>query len=157
MGYQIEYIVAAPEQAIRSWLETLSGFFYPDPGDVTFGWEGGLRSGSDSFIADAVADVTKFSLGAKYSWLFNEYPPTVDFARRFEREFWRKVGPFPLIRLDEFLRAEWEKHVGKQWWQIDKPAAPLLDWLATREPTHWTLLFPRDAGSQPVRPGGAGG
>jgi hypothetical protein len=145
VGHNSEYVVAAPEQAVRDWLATLSGFDTTDPDDSSLGWEGDLDSGG-SFWAYPVAGVTLFALSAKYTWFFNGDPPTLDFARRFERDVWRGVGPYELVRLDESLRSQWEQHVGREWWQIDTPLSPLLDWLAAEEQTHWRLLKP-DGGS----------
>jgi hypothetical protein len=141
MGYNIEYLVAVPKQAVRGWLESLSGFFMPEPGDVELDWEGQLEA-EGTFWAHVQPKATHFVLAAKYSWLFSEHPPTVDFARRFERAFWKGVGEFPLIRLDEWLRADWEQNMQHEWWQVERPVETLLQWLADNETTHWIVRTP---------------
>jgi hypothetical protein len=146
MGHRIEYIVAAPQQRIREWLVAATdGFFFPladDDGNVC--WEGDLKSGG-GFFAYPMPEVTLFALAARYTWLFNRDAATLDFTSRFEEEFWRGVGPYQLIRLDELLRAEWEMYAGREWWQIENPWPQLLDWLAMQEPTHWHLLTPTNS------------
>jgi hypothetical protein len=141
MGHNIEYIVAAPKSAVQSWLESLPGFFMPEPGDVELAWEGHLEA-KDTFWAHVQPKATNFVLAAKYSWLFNEDPSTIDFSRRFEKAFWKGVGDLPLIRLDELLRREWERSVNSEWWQVERPVETLLLWLAAHETTHWSVVTP---------------
>ena len=141
MGHNVEYIVEAPRQAVQGWLESLSGIFMPEPEDVELAWEGKL-SPEDAFWAYSQTNATKFALTAKYSWLFDEHPPTVDFARRFEKAFWKGVGEFPLIRLDELLRGNWEQSVKHEWWQIERPVKTLVQWLVENATTHWSVHTP---------------
>ena len=101
MGHQIEYFASVPEPSVRCWLDRLSGFYCSEPGDVPFCWEGSLRSGG-TFWANIAPHACNFSLDMKYSGLYCEEQPAVDFARRFEVEFWEQFDTVPLLRVDEF-------------------------------------------------------
>jgi hypothetical protein len=69
----------------------------------------------------------------------------VDFARRFEAEFWSGHGPVPLIRLDEYLFNEWQREVRQEWEDLANPVELLLEWLQSRD-SHWHLLDPPEGG-----------
>jgi len=131
VGHQIEYFAAVPEANVRGWLDRLDGFYCSDPGDVPFSWEGQLRSGGTVWAHMAPA-ACNFSLAMKYTALWSGWPPAVDFARRFEAEFWEQFGPVPLLRVDEFLVGEWFRGVGREWEQFERPAEELAEWLRAR-------------------------
>jgi hypothetical protein len=141
MGHQIEYMAAVSEQAVQQWLAQLDGFYCSDPGEVPVSWEGALRSGG-TFWAHMTAEACNFSLAMKYSGLYHGNTPAVDFANRFEVEFWNVFGPVPLLRLDEYLFNAWQSETGQEWEAIANPVDALLNWLHSRD-SHWHLLAPR--------------
>jgi hypothetical protein len=144
MGHQIEYFASVPELNVRRWLDQLDGFYCSDPGDVPFCWEGGLRSGG-TFWANMAPEVGNFSLAMKYSGFYHRQPIAVDFARRFEAEFWAACGAIPLLRLDEYLLGEWHQAVGREWEDLTNPVEELRTWLQSRD-SHWDWLVPDPSG-----------
>lgn len=145
VGHQIEYLASVPEPVVRRWLDRLSGFHYSDVDDPMRNWEGQLASGG-TFWAHMAPTVCNFSLGMKYSGLVSAWPPAVDFARRFESEFWEEFGPIPLLRLDEFLMGEWFRAVGRDWWEVTQPVKELWAWLQSRDGhSDWLAPETRDA------------
>lgn len=143
MGYQIEYFALVFEPYVREWLAKLDGFYCSDPGDVPFSWEGELRSGG-TFWARLAPTACNFLLAMKYTPLYHGDLPAVDFARRFETEFWEQFGSIPLLRVDEFLVGEWYRAVGRDWEEFKNPVEELTYWLRTQEEhdDHWHLLVP---------------
>jgi hypothetical protein len=150
VGHQIEYFASLPEPAVHQWLNRLNGFYCSDPRDVPFSWEGKLRSGG-TFWAHMAPSACNFSLAMKYSCLYHGDLPAVDFARRFEAEFWEHFGPVPLLRVDEFLVGEWSRAVSREWEEFERPAEELAEWLRTRDEydDHWHLLAPGRSHAEP--------
>lgn len=140
MGHQVEYFVNVERPSVRSWLDRLKGFYCHEPDDRTEEWEGELASGG-TFWAHMMPAACNFSLCLKYSGLYYREAPAVDFATRFEAEFWNGVGRVPLVRVDEYLIGEWYRAVVRDWEDMDDPAGSLLSWLKGRD-SHWHLLFP---------------
>jgi len=147
VGHQIEYFASVPEPAVRRWLDRLDGFYCSDSGDVPFGWEGSLRSGG-TFWAYMAPQACNFSLAVKYSGLYHQQQPAVDFAQRFESEFWEQFGSVPLLRVDEYLVGEWFRAVGREWEECERPVEELLAWLQSRD-SHWHLLTPDARNAEP--------
>lgn len=151
MGHQIEYFAPTPEPAVREWLDRLDGFYCSDPGHVPFSWEGQLRS-VGTFWAHMAPAACNFSLAMNYSGLWSGWPPAVDFARRFEAEFWEHFGPVPqLLRVDEFLVGEWCRAVGRKWQEFERPSEELAAWLRAQDEydDHWHLLTPDRRHAEP--------
>jgi hypothetical protein len=86
-----------------------------------------------------------FALRLKYSGLYYQEPPAVDFARRFEEEFWGQFGAVPLLRVDEFRVNEWCRDTGRDWWEFPQPVEELRAWLQSRD-SHWHWLEPKAGG-----------
>jgi hypothetical protein len=146
MGHQIEYFASVPEPSVRRWLDRLGGFYCSDPGEVPFSWEGSLCSGG-TFWANMAPHACNFSLDMKYSGLYFAQQPAVDFARRFEAEFWEQFDTVPLLRVDEFRVNEWYRAVDREWQDYERPVEELLAWLQSNADSHWHWLTPdmRDA------------
>lgn len=144
MGHHIEYLAAVSDQAVQQWLGGLDGFYCSEPGDRLLSWEGALCSGG-TFWAHMAAGVCNFSLAMKYTGLYFGQPPAVEFARRFETEFWAGCGPVPLIRLDEYLLNGWQREAQREWEDLANPVELLLEWLQARD-SHWHLLTPPERG-----------
>jgi hypothetical protein len=151
VGHQIEYFAQTAVPSVRAWLDRLDGFYYSDPGDVPFNWEGQLRS-DGTFWAHMAPEACNFSLGVKYTGLWSGWPPAVDFARRFEAEFWDQFGWVPqLLRVDEFLVSEWFRAVGYEWEAVERPVDELMRWLRANDEydDHWHLLTPDRRHAEP--------
>lgn len=138
MGHQVEYFANVEATAVRSWLDRLKGFYCHEPGDRTEEWEGELASGG-TFWAHMTPTACNFSLCLKYSGLYYQEGPAVDFAGRFESEFWTAIGPVPLVRVDEFLVGKWYGDTDRDWEDMADPVGELLAWLRGRD-SHWHLL-----------------
>lgn len=149
MGHNIEYFAAVPEPVVRRWLDRSDGSYFPSIDGGPSGWEGRLESGGDTFWAYMRPAACNFALSMKYSGLYHEFPAAVDFARRFEAEFWGQFGPVPLVRVDEYLVGEWYRAVGRRdWWEFERPVDELMAWLPSQE-SHWHRLDPN---GQPAAP-----
>jgi hypothetical protein len=147
VGHQVEYFAAVPEAAVRGWLDRLRGYYCSEPGDSTTAWEGELASGG-TFWAYLTPAACNFALALKYSGLYYQQPPAVDFARRFEEEFWEQFGTVPLLRVDEYLVNEWHREVGREWEEFPQPVEELRSWLHSRD-SHWHWLAPNASHPHP--------
>ena len=143
MGHSIEYIAKVPESRVYEWVATLEGFSLSME-EPQHGWEGELAGGG-AFWVHSVASACNFVLVDKETWLLEGHPPTVEFVKRFESEFWKQLGPIPLLRIGELLREMWEGEKGCAWWECSSPFDEALAWLNQFDPDRsysWELLSP---------------
>jgi hypothetical protein len=140
VGHLIGYFASESEKAVRRWLDDLKGFYCSDPGEVPVCWEGELQSGG-TFWAHIAPAACNFSLRMNYTGLYHGQEAAVEFAGRFETEFWERVGPVPLLRLDEYLPGDWVRATGREWWELEAPVQTLRGWLRSQE-SHWDWLMP---------------
>ncbi len=139
MGHQVEILRRRGCASVaRRWLDGLSGFYYHEPGDRTEDWEGELASGG-TFWVHMMPAACNCSLCLKYSGLYHRQEPAVDFAARFESEFWSGVGKVPLVRVDEYLVGLWYGDIGQGWDDMADPVGELLAWLKGRQPLRHLL------------------
>jgi hypothetical protein len=141
VGHLIQYFTSVPEPMVRSWLARQSGFYCHEPDDGLKRWEGEMGSG-ETFWANVAPHTCNFALCMKYTGLYIQQAPAVEFARRFAREFWRYCGPIPLLRVDEFLVGQWCREVGRDWETFEQPVEEFLSWLNANDDhdDHWHLL-----------------
>jgi hypothetical protein len=67
--------------------------------------------------------------GIKYSWINACDPEATTTVELLDRIISQAFNGALTIRLDEMIRADWERWAGAEWWRVDDPCTSLLTWL----------------------------
>ena len=129
MGHLIDYLVAVDGTAARAALKALSGFWgdpYDDGAPTT--WEGRTPSGQE-FWANPGGHACLFTLSRKYSLFIAGDPSALESVRSFEEWLLSALPEGDAVRLDEFVRIQWEREVRAEWWKFVRPTEQILSWI----------------------------
>ena len=142
MGHQVEYVIDLPPTRAREWLSSLPGYWAEpeSPEESPYGefeW-GGLVLDAD--LAPTACHVCVPEI--KYSWLIGDDAPSLDWVTRFEAWLAEVLPGVRAVRLDEFVRLEWEAQAGRPWKEIPDPVGDLQGWLPSHDcgPAYFRLL-----------------
>jgi hypothetical protein len=142
MGYQVEYLIDVLPARARGWLSALPGWWAEpeSPDDLP---DGEFQWGDLSLHVELGLRACRLRVPQiKYSWLIADHAPSLKQIARLEDWLCGSLPGVRAVRVDEFLRQEWESRSGREWQEWPNAVGALRDWLLSsrQDARHFRLL-----------------
>lgn len=133
MTYHVEYLVAAPSEKLRSWLTTgaIAWTAPESPNEMPQGVIAWQDLSLNVVLGPQAALVSVPQI--PYGWLVGKHPTSVEQIENLDTWLLLSIPGVPVLRLEEFLRLEWEERTSQTWDQPGDPVAAFQQWLSTAD------------------------
>lgn len=144
MTYHVEYLVAAPSEKLQAWL-TAGAIRWTAPESPDAMPQGVIAWQDLTLHVVLGAQAALISVPQiPYGWLVGKHPTSLEQIDNLDTWLLLSIAKAPIVRLEEFLRLEWEERTGHTWNQAADPVAAFQKWLSTADadPEFYHFLAP---------------
>jgi|GEM_PF-5656361 len=133
LTYHVEYLVAAPAEKLRAWL-TAGAICWTAP-ELPDALPQGVIAWQDLTLPVVLGQHAALLSVPQipYGWLVGKHPTSLEQIDNLDTWLLLSIPKVPIVRLEEFLRLEWEERTNQTWDQSDDPVAAFQQWLSTAE------------------------